>query len=58
MRPALTIFVLFFGVALLDAIRGGAWTRVAFWVAMGLLFFLADRMELLKRGRNSGHSQR
>ena len=53
MRPAFTIFILFFGVALLDAIRGGAWARVAFWVTMGLLFFLADRLELVKRSRNS-----
>jgi hypothetical protein len=56
MRPALTIFILFFGIALLDAIRGGAWIRVGFWVLIGLMFFLADRMELIKRGRNSDHS--
>lgn len=55
MRPALTIFILFFGVALLDAIRGGAWTRVAFWVVIGLLFFLGDRLALVKERRNSDH---
>ena len=55
MRPALTIFILFFGVALLDAIRGGAWIRVAFWVLIGLLFFVADRWELGKRRGNADH---
>jgi hypothetical protein len=49
MRPAFTIFILFFGIALLDAIRGGQWPRVLFWVVIGLLFFLADRAELWKR---------
>jgi hypothetical protein len=43
MRPALTIFILFFGIALLDAFRGGHWQRALFWVVMGVLFFLLDR---------------
>lgn len=43
MRTNLTIFALFFGIALLDAIRGGNWLRVAFWLAIAAAFFLADR---------------
>jgi hypothetical protein len=49
MRTNLTIFILFFGIALLDAIRGGYWLRVLFWVAIGAVFFLADRRQLAKR---------
>ena len=35
MRPGLTVFILFFGIALLDAVGGGHWARALFWVAMG-----------------------
>jgi hypothetical protein len=49
MRTNLTIFFLFFGIALLDAIRGGHWLRILFWLAVGTLFFLADRRQ--QRGR-------
>ncbi|MDH4131368.1 MAG: hypothetical protein OEW17_05400 [Gemmatimonadota bacterium] len=43
MRTNFTIFLLFFGIAFLDAVRGGHWWRVLFWVAIGVGFFLADR---------------
>lgn len=49
MRTNLTIFVLFFGIALLDAIRGGHWLRVLFWSAVAAVFLLADRRELARR---------
>ncbi len=49
MRTNLTIFILFFGIALLDAIRGGAWLRILFWLAIGALFFVADQRQLAKR---------
>ena len=49
MRTNLTIFLLFFGIALLDAIRGGYWLRVVFWLLVGALFYLADRRQLAKR---------
>ena len=49
MRANLTIFILFFGIALLDAIRGGHWLRVLFWLAIGTLFYLTDRRGLAKR---------
>ena len=39
------VFVLFFGVAMLDAIQTQNWLRVAFWVAIGLVFFWADAKE-------------
>jgi membrane protein implicated in regulation of membrane protease activity len=49
MRPALTVFFLFFGIAALDAVRGGHWLRVAFWLVIGAVFFLADRRQLRPR---------
>jgi hypothetical protein len=38
-----TVFVLFFGIAALDAIRTREWLRVAFWMAIGAVFLLLDR---------------
>ena len=35
----LTIFIVFFGISLLDALWGGNWLRALFWVGIGLLFF-------------------
>jgi hypothetical protein len=40
-----TVFVLFFGIALLDAFRQGAWLRAAFWCAIGLVFLALDSMK-------------
>ena len=39
---AMTIFFLFFGIALIDALTSRAWMRVALWVAFGLLFLYAE----------------
>ena len=36
------IFILFFGVATLDATQTQNWLRVAFWVAIGAVFLFAD----------------
>jgi hypothetical protein len=43
------VFVLFFGIALLDAVRGGHWPGVAFWLAIGAAFWLLDRRGLRRR---------
>ncbi|HEV8598118.1 MAG TPA: hypothetical protein VGQ69_02025 [Gemmatimonadales bacterium] len=40
---------LFFGIALLDAIRGGYWLRILFWLAVAVIFLLADRRRVTKR---------
>ena len=37
-----TIFALFFGISLLDALRGGDWLRALLFFALGLVFLLAD----------------
>jgi hypothetical protein len=41
-RPGLTILVIFFGVATLDALTDGRWPRIAFWLSMGAMFALLD----------------
>lgn len=48
MRTNFTVFILFFGIALLDAIRGGDRLRIVFWLGIAALFFLADRRVLAK----------
>ncbi|MGZ5190457.1 MAG: hypothetical protein ACXWCZ_05520 [Flavisolibacter sp.] len=40
-----TIFILFFGVALLDAMIKKNVLLILFWVSMGLIFLFADNMK-------------
>jgi hypothetical protein len=42
-RPGLTVFILFFALATLEAITDGRWPRVAFWLVMAAAFVLLDR---------------
>ena len=37
-----TVFLLFFGLSLLDALQSRAWIRAALWLAIGLVFLRAD----------------
>jgi len=39
----LTIFALFFGISLLDAITTRNWARAAFWLTIALAFVLMSR---------------
>jgi hypothetical protein len=48
----MAIFLLFFGLATIDAIRMHAWMRVAFWLAIGAVFLFVD----LGRTRGRGDS--
>jgi len=36
------VFVLFFGVAMLEAFQTRNWLKVMFWVAIALVFLVAD----------------
>ena len=36
------VFLLFFGVALLEAFQTRNWIKAAFWAAIGIVFLLAD----------------
>jgi hypothetical protein len=43
-----TIFLVFFGISLLDALWGGHWVRAIFWLGIGLLFFALDHARKAK----------
>lgn len=47
--PGMGIFVLFFGVALVEAIAGGDIVRALFWVAVGAAFWVLERRRPLHR---------
>ena len=36
------IFILFFGVAAIDAVQTQNWLRVVFWIGVAAFFFWAD----------------
>ena len=36
------VFILFFGVAVIEAIQTQNWLKVIFWFAIGLVFLLGD----------------
>ena len=44
--PGMAVFVLFFGIALLDALRSGEWPRAIFWLAVGAGFWALERYPL------------
>lgn len=37
-----TVFLLFFGVATLEAFQTRNWIKAAFWLAIGIVFLAAD----------------
>jgi hypothetical protein len=43
--PNVAVFLLFFGISLLDAFRSHDWLRAAFWCAIGLVFLRADALK-------------
>jgi len=47
--PGVTIFLVFFGISLLDALWGGHWIRAGLWIVVGASFWAFDRM----RGRQA-----
>ena len=40
-----TVFLLFFGVASLEAWQTQNWLKVVFWVAIGFVFLMADNLK-------------
>ena len=44
----LTVFLLFFGVALLEAFQTRNWIKAAFWLAIGVVFLVADNIKKAK----------
>jgi hypothetical protein len=47
-HTGLTIFLLFFGLSLLDALWGRHWQIALFWIGIGLVFAAMDH---IRRGR-------
>ena len=43
-----TIFMLFFGLAMLETIRTQNWLMVIFWLAIGILFLVLDNRKKTK----------
>jgi len=39
------VFVLFFGIAAIEAFRNQKWMMAGFWVLMGIFFFVADNIK-------------
>ena len=39
------IFLLFFGVAVIEAIQTKNWLKVGFWIAISLVFLFADNLK-------------
>ena len=44
------VFLVFFGVAMIDALASGNFLRSAFWLAIGFVFLRADRFKPRDRG--------
>ena len=40
----IAIFLLFFGVAALEAFQSGSWLKAGFWAVIGFVFLLADNV--------------
>jgi hypothetical protein len=40
-----TVFLLFFGVALLEAFQTHNWIKSIFWLGIGLVFLAADNLK-------------
>jgi hypothetical protein len=40
-----TVFLLFFGVAVLEAFQTQNWLKAVFWLAIGIVFLAADNLK-------------
>ncbi len=45
-----TVFLIFFGISLLEAFRTRNWINVAFWIGIAIMFLIADGMKPGKKG--------
>jgi hypothetical protein len=45
LRAGFTIFILFFGISLLEAFRTKNWVAAAFWVTLAVVFLLLDNQK-------------
>jgi len=47
------IFLLFFGAASLEAFQTANWLKAMFWVAIGIVFLVADNLKKNNEEKNS-----
>ena len=47
------VFVLFFGVATLEAFQTRNWLKAAFWLAIGIVFLVADNLRREDKQRSA-----
>jgi hypothetical protein len=45
LRTSVAVFLLFFGISLLEAIRTRNWMNVAFWIFIAIMFLVADNLK-------------
>jgi hypothetical protein len=45
----ITIFILFFGVSIFEAIRTKNWGAVCFWLVLAVLFLLLDNVTKMEK---------
>jgi len=51
------VFLLFFGVAALEAFQTRNWLKAAFWLAIGIVFLLADNLKALAGNSARSHKR-
>jgi hypothetical protein len=44
-RASFAVFLLFFGISVLEAFRTRNWLNVAFWIGIAILFLIADNLK-------------
>jgi hypothetical protein len=45
LRTSLAIFILFFGISILEAFRTRNWVNAAFWVGIAVMFLIVDNIK-------------
>lgn len=53
LRTNFAVFLLFFGVAALEALQTANYTKAAFWAAIGIVFLAADNWKQNSPGAKS-----
>lgn len=43
--PNFTVFLLFFGIAMLEAFQTRNWIKASIWLAISIVFLLADNLK-------------
>jgi hypothetical protein len=51
---AFAIFVLFFGVAILEALQTRNWVKAVLWLAIGVVFLLANNLKMVVSSLRKG----